>query len=133
MAKTNTRATIAREVSRKLKINSSDVLLVLNESIDCLIGHIKKAERIDIRGLGTWKFKRRKAVIRRNPRSPQDEYEIPAHTGIIFKPSHKLKLQVAGVLPPDFVPESVPAREPEAPQQQLVSREALETIVPGAV
>ncbi|MBD3385182.1 integration host factor subunit beta [candidate division KSB1 bacterium] len=51
---------------------------------------LKKGERVDLRGFGSFRPVRRKARIARNPKT-NDPVNVPEHNTVLFKPSKDLK------------------------------------------
>ena len=66
--------------------------------VDGFLNALKRAlangENIEIRGFGTFKVRRRKTRIARNPRTG-DPVEVPSRSVPVFKPSKHLRSRVA--------------------------------------
>lgn len=69
--------------------------------VDALINAVKKALRegdsIEIRGFGTFKVRRRKSRMARNPRTGEP-VEVPARMVPVFKPSKQFRNRVVKAL-----------------------------------
>ena len=67
-------------------------------AVDAMIAHIeasmKKGEEVRIPGFGTFKVRKRRSRMARNPRTG-DPVEVPARAVPIFKPSKDLRVQVS--------------------------------------
>jgi len=90
---TRTKASYILEISEKTGIHKRDVSLVISNFINALTDSLVKNERIELRGLGVLKNKKRRARIARNPRTGEkvqvDERLVPT-----YKPSSLLKRRI---------------------------------------
>ncbi len=71
-------------------ISKKDTEIVVNTIFDSMAQALSKGERIEIRGFGSFKVKRRKARKARNPRTGDAVY-VPGRLVPTFKPSKELK------------------------------------------
>jgi nucleoid DNA-binding protein len=90
---TRTKASYVLEISEKTGIHKRDVSLIVSGFIDAITNSLVKNERIELRGFGVFKNKRRKARIARNPRTGErvrvEERWVPT-----YKPSSLLKRRI---------------------------------------
>ncbi|MCK4575728.1 integration host factor subunit beta [candidate division WOR-3 bacterium] len=90
---TRTKASYILEISEKTGIHKRDVSLVVTNFINALTDSLVNNERIELRGLGVLKNKKRRARIARNPRTGEkvkvDERLVPT-----YKPSSLLKRRI---------------------------------------
>jgi nucleoid DNA-binding protein len=77
-------------------ITKKDCALVVDGLLNAIKNALAEQENIEIRGFGTFKVRKRKARMARNPRTGE-AVEVPARVVPIFKPSKDLRSQVAAV------------------------------------
>ncbi len=83
---------------KELGIQRKEVSTIISKFIDKLKGSIEKldaSDRIELRGLGTFGVKQRKARIGRNPRTGA-EVMVPVRKSAYFKPGREMKEGVRG-------------------------------------
>jgi integration host factor subunit beta len=102
-------ATIARTAGPM--ISKKDCARVVDAFLDAIKLSLSEQHNIEIRGFGTFKIRRRKTRMARNPRTG-DPVEVAARPVPVFKPSKELRGMVAGSGKAD-----VPDEEVEAPPQ----------------
>ncbi len=90
---TRTKASYILEISDKTGIHKRDVSLVVSSFINALTKSLVKNERIELRGLGVLKNKRRRARIARNPRTG-DKVQVDERLVPTYKPSSLLKRRI---------------------------------------
>ncbi len=90
---TRTKASYVLEIAEKTGIHKRDVSLIITGFINALTDSLVRNERIELRGLGVLKNKKRRARIARNPRTGEkvkvDERLVPT-----YKPSSLLKRRI---------------------------------------
>ncbi len=84
---------IERVASRVPHISKKDTELVVNTIFDSMTEALKKSERIEIRGFGSFQVKVREAREGRNPKTGQ-EVRIPAKKTPFFKVGKELKERI---------------------------------------
>lgn len=88
-----TKADIVEEIAEKLDLNKKESFLV----VDLVIENIKKAlsegDKIELRGFGSFKVKKRNQRKARNPRTGET-VNVPAKLVPYFKASKALKEKV---------------------------------------
>jgi DNA-binding protein HU-beta len=60
---------LVEEVSRKTKLPKTKVLGVIDNMVESIQKALKKGEKVQLVGFGSWKKTRRKARVGRDPRS----------------------------------------------------------------
>jgi nucleoid DNA-binding protein len=75
-------------------ITKKDCARVVDGLLNAIKNALAEQENIEIRGFGTFKVRKRKARMARNPRTGE-AVEVPARVVPIFKPSKDLRSQVA--------------------------------------
>ncbi len=77
-------------------ITKKDCALVVDGLLNAIKNALAEQQNIEIRGFGTFKVRKRKSRMARNPRTGE-AVEVPARVVPIFKPSKDLRSQVASV------------------------------------
>ncbi len=85
-------ATIARTAGPM--ISKKDCARVVDAFLDAIKQTLSDQSNIEIRGFGTFKIRRRKTRMARNPRTG-DPVEVAARPVPVFKPSKELRSLVA--------------------------------------
>lgn len=81
-------------------ISKKDCARVVDAFLDAIKESLEQQENIEVRGFGTFKIRRRKTRMARNPRTGEP-VEVSARPVPVFKPSKELRSLVAGVEPDD--------------------------------
>jgi integration host factor subunit beta len=91
-----TKADIVEEISEKTGLNKKEAFVV----VDLMIENIKKAlsegDKIELRGFGSFKVKKRNQRKARNPRTGET-VDVPAKLVPFFKVSKALKERVNSI------------------------------------
>ncbi len=90
-----TKADLVEQVAEAIGpgVTKKDCALVVDAFLNAVKRALKNGENIEIRGFGTWKVKRRKSRMARNPRTGEP-VEVPARWVPVFKASKKLRKKV---------------------------------------
>jgi nucleoid DNA-binding protein len=75
-------------------ITRKDCALVVDGFLNAVKQALAQGNGIEIRGFGTFKVRKRKARMARNPRTGE-AVSVPARTSPVFKPSKHFRAQVA--------------------------------------
>ncbi len=91
-----TKADLVEQVAEAIGpgITKKDCSLVVDGFLSAVKRALANGENIEIRGFGTFKIRRRKTRMARNPRTG-DPVRVPARTIPVFKPSKHLRNRVA--------------------------------------
>ncbi len=91
-----TKADLVEQVAEAIGpgITKKDCALVVDGFLNAMKQAMAQGENIEIRGFGTFKVRRRKTRMARNPRTG-DSVKVPARTVPVFKPSTHLRARVA--------------------------------------
>ena len=92
-----TKADIVREVSDKTGLTKVEVEAAFDGFIVCISNALKKGERVDIRGFGSFVVKKRNARDSRNP-ATNEVFKLDARYVPTFKVSKILKEYVNSTL-----------------------------------
>ncbi len=79
-------------------VTKKDCALVVDGFLNAVKEALAEGENIEIRGFGTFKIRKRKSRVARNPRTG-DEVQVPARSVPVFKPSKHLRARVEDVEP----------------------------------
>ena len=85
-----TKAEIVNSISNAVGLTKVETEAVVNGFISTLKEALMMGHNIEIRGFGTFKVKKKKARIARNPRT-SEKVEVPERYVPIFKPSRDFK------------------------------------------
>ncbi len=93
-----TKADLIGEVSRNAELSKKDAENIVNVFLDRIVDALKDGEKIELRGFGSFKLRRRNSRVGRNPRT-SEAVQVPAKKVPYFKPGKDLKklINKAGV------------------------------------
>ena len=91
-----TKADLVEQVAEAIGpgITKKDCALVVDGLLNAIKNAMADHTHIEIRGFGTFKVRKRRSRMARNPRTG-DPVEVPARAVPIFKPSKDLRVQVS--------------------------------------
>jgi nucleoid DNA-binding protein len=91
-----TKADLVEQVAEAIGpgITKKDCALVVDGFLNAVKKALGEGENIEIRGFGTFKVRRRKTRMARNPRTG-DPVRVPARMVPVFKPSKQFRNKVA--------------------------------------
>ncbi len=91
-----TKADLVEQVTEAIGpgITKKDCALVVDGFLNAVKRALANGDHIEIRGFGTFKVRRRKTRVARNPRTG-DAVEVPSRAVPVFKPSKHLRSKVA--------------------------------------
>lgn len=90
-----TKADLIEEVSRVIEMTRKDSEVIVESIFDAVVKSLRNADKIEIRGFGSFRTRQRQARIGRNPKTGA-RVEVPAKRIPYFKPSKELKDLVNG-------------------------------------
>ena len=85
---------LAAAIAEKVEIPKKDAEAVLNAMMEAVGEALKKGDKIQLIGFGSFEVKERAARVGRNPKT-REEIKIPASKYPVFKAGKALKDQVA--------------------------------------
>ncbi len=88
-----TKADLIDQIASGTGLTKIETEAVVNGFIALLKAGLKRGERIDLRGFGTFRVQLRAARTARNPRT-NEEIEVPAQYVPVFKPSREFRHEV---------------------------------------
>lgn len=91
-----TKADLVEEVAEAIGpgVTKKDCALVVDGFLNAVKQALADGENIEIRGFGTFKVRKRKSRMARNPRTG-DTVRVPSRHVPVFKPSKSLRSQVS--------------------------------------
>lgn len=91
-----TKADLVEEVAEAIGpgVTKKDCALVVDGFLNAVKQALADGENIEIRGFGTFKVRKRKSRMARNPRTG-DTVHVPSRHVPVFKPSKNLRSQVS--------------------------------------
>jgi len=91
-----TKADLVEQVAEAIGpgVTKKDCALVVDGFLNAMKRAIASGDHIEIRGFGTFKVKKRKSRVARNPRTGE-QVDVPARVVPVFKPSKHLTARVA--------------------------------------
>lgn len=84
------KADLINKISRKMNISRQEAELGVNLFFQTIKETLLKGEEIELRGFGSFRFRRRSSRSGRNPRTG-DSVDVPPKKVLYFKPSKLLK------------------------------------------
>ena len=85
-----TKADLVEEVSRAVEMSRKDSELIVETIFESIVKALRAAEKIEIRGFGSFRTRHREPRIGRNPKTGA-RVEVPSKKVPYFKPSKELK------------------------------------------
>ncbi len=89
-----TKADLIEHVAQEVEVTRKEAGAIVDAALTSILESLRRGERVEIRGFGTFRTRTRNARTGRNPRSG-DRVEVPAKTIPYFKPSKQLLEAVA--------------------------------------
>jgi len=90
-----TKAELIDEVTEATGLKKKDVTNAVEAVFSTITAQLKKHQKVQIVGFGTFEPRRRKARVGRDPRN-QETIRIPASWSLGFRPGKQLKETVSG-------------------------------------
>ena len=89
-ARNVTRADLIEEVSRAVHLTRKESEITMDSIFDGIVKALRRGEKTELRGFGTFRTRQRQPRIGRNPKTGA-RVEVPAKKIPYFKPSKELK------------------------------------------
>ena len=90
-----TKADLIEEVSRAVEMSRKDSEVIVETIFESIVKALRGADKIEIRGFGSFRTRERRARIGRNPKTGA-RVEVPPKRIPFFKPSKELRDAVNG-------------------------------------
>ncbi len=118
-----TKADLIEEVARAADVSRKESETVVETILGGIVDSLRRGDKIEIRGFGSFRTRQRRARTGRNPKTGA-RVDVPAKTIPFFKPSKELKDMVNGspekpeAVPSPAAPSSAPpAAPPSSPAE----------------
>ena len=85
-----TKADLVGEVSRAITASRKDAEAIVETVFDAIVQSLRADDKIEIRGFGSFRTRRRRGRVGRNPKTGA-RVEVPPKRIPFFKPSKELK------------------------------------------
>ena len=85
-----TKADLIEEVSVVSRLSKKSSEVVVNTFFESIVGSLRRQEKIELRGFGSFKLRHRRARVGRNPKTGA-RVEVPAKVVPYFKPGKDLR------------------------------------------
>jgi len=96
---TLTKREIAAQITEETGMMRTQVLDVMQRTLDCIAGSLAKGNRVELRNFGIFQVKVRKGRVGRNPKRPEIDVPIAAHTIVKFKAGKEMRAEVLKLSP----------------------------------
>src|SRR5436190_24291868 len=90
-----TKADLIEEVSSLAEVTRKDGEVIVETIFDSIVKALRAADKIEIRGFGSFRTRQRKPRVGRNPKTGA-RVEVPSKKVPYFKPSKELKDLING-------------------------------------
>ena len=98
-----TKADLVEEVVQAAEVTYKDGQIIVNTVFKSVVDSLKSGNKVEIRGFGSFRTRRRRGRTARNPKSGE-KVEVPPKMIPFFKPSKELLDIVNGGPPPPATP-----------------------------
>jgi integration host factor subunit beta len=85
-----TKAQLAAEMTRVVETTGKESALIVETVLDSIVRSLRRNERVEVRGFGSFSIRQRRARIGRNPKTGA-RVDVPAKRIPYFRPSSKMK------------------------------------------
>lgn len=85
-----TKAELVEEVARSTELTKKHAEIIVNTVFESIVDSLKAGEKIELRGFGSFRIRRRGARLGRNPKTG-DRVKVPAKRIPYFKPGKDLR------------------------------------------
>ena len=96
---TLTKREIAAQITKDTGMIRIQVLDVMQRTLDQITVSLAKGNRVELRNFGVFQAKLRKGRVGRNPKRPEIDVPIAAHSVVKFKAGKEMRAEVAKLSP----------------------------------
>jgi nucleoid DNA-binding protein len=96
---TLTKRELVMRISEETGLVQSQVFDVIQKTLDQISEALAKGDKVELRNFGVFDVKTRKAKVGRNPKKPETDVPIPAHSMVKFKAGKEMKAEVLKLTP----------------------------------
>ena len=94
-----TKRDLVVRISSETGLIQQDVLAVVQKTLDYISEAASKGKTVELRNIGVFEVKIRKARVGRNPYKPENDVKIPPRAVVKFKPGKEMKEAVIQLTP----------------------------------
>jgi len=91
-----TKRDLVMRISAETGMIQSDVMAVLQKTLDYIVESLAKDETVEFRNFGVFEIKQRKPRIGRNPNKPENVVTIPSRKVVKFKMGKIMRKIIVG-------------------------------------
>ena len=106
-----TKAELVEEVARESHLTRKHSEVIVDAVFSSIIDALKKGDKIELRGFGSFRVRRRRSRQGRNPKTG-DRVEVPEKRIPYFKPGKELKDLINGPEATEAAPAAIDAAAP---------------------
>lgn len=89
-----TKREIVIQISNETGMTQHEVFDILQRTLDCITESVAAGRNVELRKFGVFEVRLTKRRVGRNPKKPEDNYEIPPRATVKFKPGKVMKQRV---------------------------------------
>ncbi len=90
-SKALTKRDLSLSIARSTAINQQDVATIVQQVLDGICDALESGRHVEFREFGVFEVIERRARIGRNPKKPEETFEIPARKTVRFKPGKRMR------------------------------------------
>lgn len=90
-----TKAALVEEVARVTDLTKKDAEVIVETMFECITEALRRGEKIELRGFGSFRLRRREPRKGRNPKTG-DRVDVPPKQVPYFKPGKNLRERLNG-------------------------------------
>ena len=109
-----TKAALVEEVARITDLTKKDAEVIVDTVFRCIVGALRSGEKVELRGFGSFRLRRREPRKGRNPKTG-DRVDVPPKKVPYFKPGKELKELINRAGRPPSAPVAGPGTARAAP------------------
>ena len=94
-----TKAELVAQVAEKTELTNTQTAQIVDRFLQCIVESLKEGDKVELRGLGSFRCRRRGPRQGRNPRTG-DVVEVPARTTPYFRAGKILHARLNPALTP---------------------------------
>lgn len=86
-----TKRDIVKSIAKETGLAQRTVFGVVEKTLNHVTRSLEHGETVELRNFGVFKVVTRQAKVGRNPKKPEQIFQIPAHKTVKFKPGKIMK------------------------------------------
>ncbi len=89
-----TKREIVTQISNETGLTQHEVFDILQRVLDCITDSMAEGRNVELRKFGVFEVRLTRRRVGRNPKKPEDNYEIPPRATVKFKPGKVMRQRV---------------------------------------